>query len=502
MGESIAVQPNQRAALRIASAYAVVAVAWILLSDSFVAMFPVPVAEVMQTSKGLAFVVVTTLTLYVVISRFSQQLGLVTSRAASTERILTQVVETVPVGVVMTSNDGDIAFLNPAAEELLGLKAVEAVGRTLEEICFYDDPSQAASLGDLLRTGAVDDIELGYGGAQPSRTLIARAAGIDPDVPGSGWIVALADVTDAQHTRARMQRLAHGYRFLTESAIAMSKATTQHDLLQGQSKLAVSQGGFAGAWTTLRDVESGQLVDLGLVGLGATASGNAARLAQQFHTNDASLIKRMAVGDIYVNNDVARDVMSPWAPAAAEEGYGSIAVMVFELGGQVAATFTLFARHPGFFDADEIAMLRTFRSALAFALERLALDHRRLIAEEALTSSEAAYRELYERLPQPVFVFDRETLAFLLVNDAAVAAYGFSRDEFLGLTIADIRPPEDIPRMRVVISSIEDGADDIGIWTHTDREGRPFPVHIFRRAIDWEGRPAVLALPIRVTGVD
>jgi len=212
------VQPNHRAAFRIASAYAIAAVAWILLSDSFVALFPQGIAAAMQTGKGLAFVLTTTAVLYFVIARFSDQLGLASSHAASTERLLTQVVETVPVGVVLTNSDGEITFVNPAGEGLLGLTGPESVGRTLEEICFYDDPSRAASFGELLRTGAVDGIELGYGGDKPSRTLIARAAEIDPDVPGSGWIVALADVTDSHHTSARLKTLVDGYRFLTEAA--------------------------------------------------------------------------------------------------------------------------------------------------------------------------------------------------------------------------------------------------------------------------------------------
>ena len=44
-----------------------------------------------------------------------------------------------------------------------------------------------------------------------------------------------------------------------------------------------------------------------------------------------------------------------------------------------------------------------------------------------------------------MYVFDAETLAFLAVNEAAVVQYGYSREEFLGMTIKDLRRPEDIP---------------------------------------------------------
>ncbi|MER3424914.1 MAG: hypothetical protein C4293_18530, partial [Nitrospiraceae bacterium] len=50
------------------------------------------------------------------------------------------------------------------------------------------------------------------------------------------------------------------------------------------------------------------------------------------------------------------------------------------------------------------------------------------------------YRLLFQRNPHPMWILDQETLAFLAVNDAAVHHYGYSRDEFLAMTIADIQP--------------------------------------------------------------
>ena len=51
---------------------------------------------------------------------------------------------------------------------------------------------------------------------------------------------------------------------------------------------------------------------------------------------------------------------------------------------------------------------------------------------------------LFEASPLPMWVYDSETLGFLAVNDAAVRHYGYTRQEFLGMTIKDIRPPEDV----------------------------------------------------------
>ena len=60
--------------------------------------------------------------------------------------------------------------------------------------------------------------------------------------------------------------------------------------------------------------------------------------------------------------------------------------------------------------------------------------------EEKLRKSEERYRYLFENNPHPMWVYDRKTLAFLDVNEAAIAKYGYSRQEFLKMTIVDIRP--------------------------------------------------------------
>ncbi len=74
------------------------------------------------------------------------------------------------------------------------------------------------------------------------------------------------------------------------------------------------------------------------------------------------------------------------------------------------------------------------------------LDERKRL-EQALRSSEERYRLLFDRSPLPKWVFDLDTLGFLEVNEAAVEHYGYSREEFLQLTIRDIRTPEEFKKM-------------------------------------------------------
>src|SRR5580698_9301302 len=75
------------------------------------------------------------------------------------------------------------------------------------------------------------------------------------------------------------------------------------------------------------------------------------------------------------------------------------------------------------------------RRAVAEAAERA----RREAAEEDLRRSEKQYRLLFQGNPHPMWVFDLETLAILEVNEAATQHYGYSRDEFLRMTLGDLR---------------------------------------------------------------
>jgi PAS domain S-box-containing protein len=120
-------------------------------------------------------------------------------------------------------------------------------------------------------------------------------------------------------------------------------------------------------------------------------------------------------------------------------------------------------------------------------------------AEEALVASEERYRRLFESNPIPMWLFDLETLAFLAVNDAAVEHYGYSRDEFLAMTIGDIRPEEDIPSLMHELQQVSSGFRLAGVWRHRKRDGSLIKVEIASHTTPFAGRAAVIAMAMDVT---
>ena len=110
------------------------------------------------------------------------------------------------------------------------------------------------------------------------------------------------------------------------------------------------------------------------------------------------------------------------------------------------------------------------------------------------------YRLLFDANPNPMWVFDEETLRFLAVNDAAVRQYGWSREEFLELTILDVRRPEEREKARDAIRQQRGArAVTIGVFRHCRKDGAPLDMEVTVSSIDFAGRPARLCLMTNVT---
>jgi len=131
--------------------------------------------------------------------------------------------------------------------------------------------------------------------------------------------------------------------------------------------------------------------------------------------------------------------------------------------------------------------------------DRKRLEADRQTAEAFLRESEKRYRLIFKCNPQPMWVYDVETLKFLAVNGAAVAKYGYSETEFLSMTIADIRSPEDIPRLLENIGQVTQGIDAAGIWHHRLKDGRLILVEIVSHVLEFSGRRAELVLANDIT---
>ena len=113
-------------------------------------------------------------------------------------------------------------------------------------------------------------------------------------------------------------------------------------------------------------------------------------------------------------------------------------------------------------------------------------------SEIILKDSELKYRYLFEHNPQPMFIYDLDTLNFLEVNKSAVDHYGYSADEFLSMTIKDIRPREDLQVLLENIDKIRERQDfnQTGTWRHLKKNGEVIYVELTAQPVISKGKNA------------
>ena len=122
------------------------------------------------------------------------------------------------------------------------------------------------------------------------------------------------------------------------------------------------------------------------------------------------------------------------------------------------------------------------------------------IATNGHFEDDPRYLELFETIPDPMYVYDEESLRFLAVNAAAIELYGFSHDEFLSMSLKDIRPAADVHALLETVARqrrfiLSHG----GVWRHRKKDGTLLEVDITVSAVNFRGRAARLVLARNIT---
>jgi two-component system sensor histidine kinase UhpB len=141
-------------------------------------------------------------------------------------------------------------------------------------------------------------------------------------------------------------------------------------------------------------------------------------------------------------------------------------------------------------DFDEKLLSRAIR----YSMERMRnLQH--------LRESEERYRELFNNNPMPMWVFDAESLCFLEANSEAIQHYGYSYEEFLDMSLADLGLDGDKRRLAAEVAEVRTERDGIkkGILQHKKKNGQVIFVDMAWHWISYKSLPAVLVLANDVT---
>ena len=122
-----------------------------------------------------------------------------------------------------------------------------------------------------------------------------------------------------------------------------------------------------------------------------------------------------------------------------------------------------------------------------------------LVDISELRTREASFRLMFEANPLPMWVVDANSLLFLDVNTAALSHYGYTRDQFLGMSSLDIRPPEDREALRAILTRRSTPYDADRVWRHLKADDSLIQVMPYARPLTLQGRAAILVAAIDVT---
>ena len=192
---------------------------------------------------------------------------------------------------------------------------------------------------------------------------------------------------------------------------------------------------------------------------------------------------------LYTNTPTGdpRSTGTPPGHIAIEKFLSAPAMIKGEIVGQIA-----LANPDRDYTEDDLQLIEKLADLYALNLQR---QH----SFASLKASEARYKDLFEHNPHPMWIYDLDTLQFLAVNDTAVRHYGYSRDEFLAMTIKDIRPAEDIPALQAKVSAVTTGTDEAGLWRHLKKDGTLIWADITSHTLDYLGRKAKFIMANDVT---
>lgn len=442
----------------IGMVYLAFGLSWILFSDAIVQFFfqnsGTGTITAIQTYKGLAYVLITTVMLLLLIANFAARLQLAVEQQQEADTTIKKLVEEVGVGIARLNVAGRFLYANPDCCRFFGMTEEELLRKTYFELTYPDDLAQEEKYWKKLLNRDIEDFKL-----------------------QKRFINNLNQITWAQEKVSIVedQRRDPKYLVLVIHNI--------NDLKKAENKLeeniryyqSVLENSFDGV--SIVDVEG----------------------KVKYQTPSVERITGYKA-----ENRLGQNAFS----LIASEDLPKIQTIYSQLtSNQITEARTIVKS----IRADkELRYLDLYvKNMLADPLIKgLVVNYRdvtdKFKIENQLIESEDQYKLLFLNNPVPVFIYDTQTLKYLEVNHAAVKNYGYSKEEFLTMTLKDIRPKEDIQKVLEDIARIEKGQELDNapkIWRHIIKDGTMKHVEISAVSINYKGVKARMSIANDVTHI-
>jgi hypothetical protein len=403
-------------------------------------------------------------------------------------------------------HEGRFLYATPALAAYMGMTPDQLIGRTWYEIGVPPEAVQALeeTRRRVLETGqpANQKTSLQVGGKQRETEFVIKPV-IGRDGSIEGTVVVAWDASEDGRSSRGKARINRSYLILRAIDEVITRARNASVILSEACRIAAAVGRFELAWVGLLDPAGGGIRVTCQAGRDEGLLADMVVSARDEPSGHGVVGSAIRENRSVVVQDVRRDErMAPWRAFFEQLGYRTAAAFPIRMAGRTIGALVLYSAKAGRFDSAEANLYEKVAEDVSGALDSIETKRAKAEAHSALIESERRYRDLFEVNPQAMWVFDIETLRFLAVNNAAVRYYGYSRDEFLAMTVKDIRPPEDVPALLEDVATAmpdEGGYRPHGQRRHLRKDGSLVYVEVSANDIDFEGRPARLVMVIDVT---
>ena len=338
----------------------------------------------------------------------------------------TALLDSLALGVILADGTGRLGQANPAAARILGLDRDALLALSLDRLQARLAPAPQACAWTR----------------DSGETILLTWS--EEALPDGGVLVSLEDITATRAQAARLERLTRLYAALSQVNQAIVWTASRQALLDKICEVMVVFGKFTTAWIGL-DNPATHVVEV------ASRCGDSENvLADVQVRSDDSALGRGGVGSSIregrphvINDFQGTPAQGPWYAIATRGRFASMASFPFRENGRVSGALTVYASEKDYFGPDEIALLEEAASDLAFALEHLELDARRVSAERELEHAQASVTALIESTRDLIWSVDREQR--LLICNSAVVDYfrtSYGTTARPGATAADLLPPD------------------------------------------------------------
>src|SRR6266513_1984371 len=379
---------------------------------------------------------------------------------SKSEKWLSTTLSSIGDAVIATDMNGAVTFLNPVAQSLTGWSLEEARGKSTDIVFDIVNAETRRPVEDPVKKVFRQRKVVGLA----DHTLLLSKDGKEFDIEdsaapiltdsgeGLGVVLVFRDITDNNRTDEETKR--------------------QKELLQ----------------LILASIADGVVV--------ADSNG-------KFLLFNAAAEQVLGMGATERAPDQWSDQYGVYLPDTMTQYPADQLPLVRAMRGENVDAVELFIRNPqvpeGLFLSINGRPLKRADGALQGGVVVFHDMTERKRAEEALRQSEQRYHLLFDSNPHPVWVYDLQTLVILDVNHSAVRNYGYSRAEFLSLTIKDIRPPEDVPALLQSAAKTSPDTEISGVWQHRKKDGSLIDVEITSHPLVYSRKNARLVVATDIT---